>query len=468
MLRHKGWRAAKVDLPALPASRTPPSSPPRKSKSSKKTLRTAIRHRNRSRHHQLRARLRGDPRRRRPVRARERAAAGRPATRESGRSARRRPAALVPLPARRRPIFRPARIALPWDEERDYVVGRLAQKRGVENAGRLVSSAKIWLSHSGVDRTVATAALPRAGRRRARSRPWKPAAATWSICAQAWDAKMPDAPFTEQQVLVTVPGIVRRRGARADPGSRASRPAIRTSRCSKSRRPPSTPGSSGIRTGASASSVGDLILVVDIGGGTTDFTLIAVTEQRRRTGARTAWPSASTSCWAATTSISRWPAWSRSGWPRRARASTAASTSALGTTAASPRRSCSSPESKAKEQPVTILGKGTGLVGGTIKATLLRADIEQVLGEGFLPDGRQHRDARAASAASGLQELGLPYAADAADHAAHGALPAAAGRHRRARRGAPRPERPGLPDARAVQRRRAASATWSASASSRR
>jgi len=31
--------------------------------------------------------------------------------------------------------------ALPWDEERPFVVGRLAQKRGAENAGRLVSSA---------------------------------------------------------------------------------------------------------------------------------------------------------------------------------------------------------------------------------------------------------------------------------------------------------------------------------------
>ena len=44
-------------------------------------------------------------------------------------------------------------LALPWDAERGFVVGRLAQKRGVENAGRLVSSAKSWLSHSGVDRT---------------------------------------------------------------------------------------------------------------------------------------------------------------------------------------------------------------------------------------------------------------------------------------------------------------------------
>jgi molecular chaperone DnaK (HSP70) len=44
-------------------------------------------------------------------------------------------------------------MALPWDEKRPFVVGRLAQKRGVENTGRLVSSAKSWLSHSGVDRT---------------------------------------------------------------------------------------------------------------------------------------------------------------------------------------------------------------------------------------------------------------------------------------------------------------------------
>jgi len=51
--------------------------------------------------------------------------------------------------------FAAGAIAVPWDAGRGYVVGRLAQKRGVENAGRLVASAKSWLSHSGVDRTSA-------------------------------------------------------------------------------------------------------------------------------------------------------------------------------------------------------------------------------------------------------------------------------------------------------------------------
>ena len=96
-------------------------------------------------------------------------------------------------------------IALPWDAGRDYVVGRLAQKRGVENAGRLVSSAKSWLSHSGVDRTAPLLPFRAPEGVREGLAAWRPAAATWSICAQAWDAKMPDAPFAEQQVLVTVP-----------------------------------------------------------------------------------------------------------------------------------------------------------------------------------------------------------------------------------------------------------------------
>jgi hypothetical protein len=60
-----------------------------------------------------------------------------------------------------------------------------------------------------------------------------------------------------------------------------------------------------------------------------------------------------------------------------------------------------------------LLGKGSKLVGGTIKAELTREDLKQVLVDGFFPKvassempARQRR--------IGIQELGLPYAADAA------------------------------------------------------
>src|SRR5712692_3784469 len=95
-------------------------------------------------------------------------------------------------------------LALPWNPEPQFVVGRLAQKRGVENAGRLIASAKSWLSHAGVDRTAPLL-------------PWKAPDGIEKISPveaskrylehlrQAWDAKYPKSPFTDQQVLVTVP-----------------------------------------------------------------------------------------------------------------------------------------------------------------------------------------------------------------------------------------------------------------------
>jgi hypothetical protein len=70
------------------------------------------------------------------------------------------------------------------------------------------------------------------------------------------------------------------------------------------------------------------------------------------------------------------------------------------------------PVSPASEVPVTILGKGSSLIGGTIKATLRREQVEQVL-EGFLPRVAR-TDFPQKPRMAGLQEMGLPYASDAA------------------------------------------------------
>jgi hypothetical protein len=68
---------------------------------------------------------------------------------------------------------------------------------------------------------------------------------------------------------------------------------------------------------------------------------------------------------------------------------------------------------RTQSAPITLLGKGTKLIGGTIKTELAREDLDQVLVKGFFPEvasselpARQRR--------VGFQELGLPYAADAA------------------------------------------------------
>ena len=46
-------------------------------------------------------------------------------------------------------------LALPWDERRSFAVGEYARTRGAEAAARVISSAKSWLSHAGIDRRSA-------------------------------------------------------------------------------------------------------------------------------------------------------------------------------------------------------------------------------------------------------------------------------------------------------------------------
>ena len=71
----------------------------------------------------------------------------------------------------------------------------------------------------------------------------------------------------------------------------------------------------------------------------------------------------------------------------------------------------SNPDSTA--EAVTILGRGTSLIGGTLKAMLEREEVERLLVDGFFPvvssDEMPGRRTRA-----GLVEVGLPYETDAA------------------------------------------------------
>ena len=69
-------------------------------------------------------------------------------------------------------------------------------------------------------------------------------------------------------------------------------------------------------------------------------------------------------------------------------------------------------DNKKREEPVTILGRGTGLVGGTIKTKLAAEDVERLLDQGFLPAVSSHDMPQRRK--MGLAEIGLPYAADAA------------------------------------------------------
>ena len=169
--------------------------------------------------------------------------------------------------------------SLPWEEQPGDVVGELARKRGAENPSRLVSSAKSWLSHAGVDR--ASAILPwQAPEEVARVSPVSASARYLAHLARAWDhVRGSDVgPLAAHDVLVTVPASfdeeARELTLRA--AAEAGLPGVRLLE------EPQAAFYAWLAAQGEAwrerVTVGDLVLVCDVGGGTTDFSLIAVGE----------------------------------------------------------------------------------------------------------------------------------------------------------------------------------------------
>ena len=305
--------------------------------------------------------------------------------------------------------FREGATALPWDENPSLVVGTLAQKRGAEVASRLVASAKSWLSHAGVDRTAPILPL-NAPEGIQKLSPVEASRQYLAHLRAAWDSKVPDSPFTEQQVFVTVPAsfdaVARELTLKA-----AEQAGYQNLLLLEEPQAAFYAWIERHPDWRERVQLGDLILVVDIGGGTTDFTLVAVTEEggelqleRIAVGEHILLGGDNVDL-----ALARHLEQQLSAQGTKL---DLMQLNALWQQCRLAKERLLDPDNKKREHPVTVLGRGTGIVGGTIKTKLLREDVDRILGEGFLPsvssqDMPQRRR-------TGLAEIGLPYAADAA------------------------------------------------------
>lgn len=300
-------------------------------------------------------------------------------------------------------------LALPWDSSASFVTGTLAQKRGEEVASRLVASAKSWLSHSGVDRT-APILPPNAGEGVRKISPVEASQHYLEHLRQAWDHKMPDAPFVAQEILVTVPAsfdaVARELTLQA-----AEKAGYQNLRLLEEPQAAFYAWLERHTDWRERVQVGDLILVVDIGGGTTDFTLIAVTEQagdlqleRVAVGEHILLGGDNMDLALARHLEQQLQ--------EKGTKLDAMQLHALWQQCRLAKERLMDQANKRREEAVTILGRGTGLVGGTIKTKLLREDIDRILADGFLPAVSSHDMPQRRRL--GFAELGLPYAADAA------------------------------------------------------
>ncbi len=299
---------------------------------------------------------------------------------------------------------------------RGWTAGAEARRRGGQPAGGIREIVDLA---SDVDRTAPI--LPfTAPEGVARISPVEATRRYLDHLREAWDSKMPDAPFTQQQVLVTVP---------------ASFDAVARELTLKAAEQAGYENLLLLEEPQAAFyawidrhpdwrervAVGDLILVVDIGGGTTDFTLIAVTEQsgelaleRVAVGEHILLGGDNIDLALARHLEQQLAAKGTKLDSMQLHALWQQCRLAKERLLAGPEKSRDDRkrEDKKREEPVTILGRGTGLVGGTIKAKLAAEDVERILDAGFLPAVSSHDMPQRRK--MGLAEIGLPYAADAA------------------------------------------------------
>ena len=311
------------------------------------------------------------------------------------------------------------------DSATGWLVGEHARARGGEVPQRLVSSAKSWLCHGQVDRRAAILPWRLAGdpgaaegseREDGDAPRISPVAASSLLLEhvrRAWDEAHPEAPMASQEVVLTVPAsfdaVARELTVEA---------AVAVGLEVRLLEEPQAAFYDLMRLGGDEvleETLGAddqaLVLVCDVGGGTTDLSLIrvrrgegAVEVDRVAVGKHLLLGGDNMDLALAHLCEGRLVAGGERLGPRR-----------FGQLVAACRRAKeqllgSDPPAEA---PIALVGRGSKLVGGALRTQLTRAEVEQVVLDGFVPEVALE-GTRPQGARSGIVAFGLPYERDVA------------------------------------------------------
>jgi molecular chaperone DnaK (HSP70) len=298
----------------------------------------------------------------------------------------------------------PHETALPWDPQSRIVVGELARNQGARMASRMIASAKSWLCHPGVDR--AAPILPWGESEGPKLSPIAAQAHILGHVRAAWDHAHPYAPLAEQEVLVTVPASFDEaaRELTLQAAQQAGFPPVVLLE------EPQAAFYAWIDSDAREKlAAGERVLVFDVGGGTTDFTLIDVDADGAgftRTAVGDHLLLGGDNLDLTLAKISEQRLVQRTGkkldalqWHALVHACRLAKETLLG-------------DSPPESAPIVVHARGAKLIGGTLRDEIKRTELDKILFDGFFP--LVERDAQLVRARGGLQEFGLPYAADPA------------------------------------------------------
>jgi len=302
-------------------------------------------------------------------------------------------------------------LQLPWGGSPGRIVGAMARSIGARTPIRLVSSAKSWLCHPGVDRQAPILPPGAPEDEVERISPYEASVCYLGHLRAAWNHAHPDQDLAAQEVTVTVP-------ASFDPAAREltakAAQAVGFAHLVLLEEPQAALYSwihDSRGEWRKQVRVGDIILVIDVGGGTTDLSLIAVTERdgaleltriavgdhillggdnmdlalAHLLGGKFA---------AEGKSLDQWQIHALTHGCRHAK-----------------EELLSDPTLDAV--PVVVPSRGARLIGGSLRTELTRAEVTETLVEGFFPEVPVTARPAARSRAA-LTKLGLPYAQDPA------------------------------------------------------
>jgi hypothetical protein len=301
---------------------------------------------------------------------------------------------------------------LPWDAQRGFAVGEHARARGVDAPARVIASAKSWLSHPTVDRRGGI--LPLGAPEDVEK--ISPVETSWRYLehlAEAYDARFGggDSALAKQDVVVTVPASF---DASARELTVEAAVAAGIEHLTLLEEPQAALYAWVLAMGDAWRKhvrPGDVVLVVDVGGGTTDFSAIHAVEKdgsldlvRVAVGDHILLGGDNMDLALAHLVRQKLEADGKA--PDRAQQA------ALVHACRSAKERLLS-DAKLEAAPIALASRGSALLGGTLRSELRRDEVTQAIVEGFFPavgaDARPTTRARAA-----LTQLGLPYASDPA------------------------------------------------------
>lgn len=301
-------------------------------------------------------------------------------------------------------------IRVGWPVGDGLILGELARQLGSKTPARLVSSAKSWLSHNMQDAREPFLPLE-APEDVTKLSPQEATTRYLNYLRQAWNAKFPEDPLEQQVITITVP-------ASFDPAARDLTVEAARAQGFEELTLLEEPQAAFYAWLAGQGQswrdqlqVGDTLLVVDIGGGTSDFSMIAVAEeegelslQRVAVGHHILLGGDNMDLALAYAvrqkllqqgrQLDQWQVLALAHGCREAKEQMLADPSITA-------------------MPLVVPSRGSSLIGGSVRTELEREELERVLLEGFFPqveaDAQPQQRMRAA-----LTTRSLPYAQDAA------------------------------------------------------